>query len=102
MDVDKVLEWAGENNLELVENIGLSGYLIGLLEMYWTGIIQSIFKSNAKNLNSPGESASQLKMRPSLKEPGLVGLTDLIIALDRKIFTGKLYSVGRGLVFRKI
>lgn len=102
VDVDKVLEWAKENNLELVENIGLSGYLIGLLEMYWTGIIQSIFKSNAKNLNSPDESASQLKMRPSLKEPALVGLTDLIIALDRKLFMGKLYSVGRELVFRKI
>lgn len=101
VDMEKVEEWAKENDLEVLQNFGLSGYLIGLLEMYWTGIIQSIFKSNAKNLNDGKIDDHKLTMRPSLKAPALVVLTDLIIRIDRILFTGKTYSVGRGMVLRK-
>ncbi|MDG1298025.1 MAG: hypothetical protein P8P48_12850, partial [Saprospiraceae bacterium] len=101
VDMEKVEEWAKENDLEVLQNFGLSGYFIGLLEMYWTGIIQSIFKSNAKNLNDGKIDDHKLTMRPSLKAPALVALTDLIIRIDRILFTGKTYSVGRGMVLRK-
>lgn len=36
--------WARGADLEIVEFRGLSRHLVGLLEMYWTGIAQSIFK----------------------------------------------------------
>lgn len=101
VDVDKVIEWAKENKMDVLQNFGLSGYLIGLLEMYWTGIIQSVFKSNSKNLNDGKIKEGALTMRPSLKEPALVSFTDLLIKIDRVLFTGKKYSVGRGMVLRK-
>ena len=101
VDMDKVEQWASENDMEILQNFGLSGYLIGLLEMYWTGIIQSIFKSNSKNLNDGTIEDHKLTMRPSLKEPALAAITDLIIKIDRILFTGKTYSVGRGMVLRK-
>lgn len=101
VDVDKVIDWARENDMEVLQNFGLSGYLVGLLEMYWTGIIQSIFKSNSKNLNDGKTDDGALTMRPSLKEPALVSFTDVLIKLDRMLFTGKKYSVGRGMVLRK-
>jgi 2-polyprenyl-3-methyl-5-hydroxy-6-metoxy-1,4-benzoquinol methylase len=101
VDMAKVEKWAAENNMEVLQNFGLSGYLVGAFEMYWTGIIQSIFKSNAKNLNDGKIEDHKLTMRPSLKAPGLVVLTDLFIRIDRILFTGKTYSVGRGMVLRK-
>lgn len=101
VDMLKVEEWAAENDMEVLQNFGLSGYLIGLLEMYWTGAIQYIFKSNSKNLNDGKIEDRKLAIRPSRKEPVLSAVTDLIIKLDRILFTGKTYSVGRGMVLRK-
>ncbi|RMG77098.1 MAG: class I SAM-dependent methyltransferase [Bacteroidetes bacterium] len=91
--------WAQRNGLEIVEEHPLSGYLIALLEMYWTGIIQSIFKDNARNL--PDQTARKIALRPSTKAPWLVGLTDAIIAFDRWLFGKAKHSVGKGFVVRK-
>ncbi|MEM1218427.1 MAG: methyltransferase domain-containing protein [Bacteroidota bacterium] len=96
---DQFRGWANKYQLEVVEEHPLSGYLVGLLEVYWTGIIQSIFKENAGNVSSGEERA--FKMRPSTKEPGLAKVTDGILAIDRSLFTFKKYSVGRGFVVRK-
>lgn len=96
---DQFRSWAADNDLEIVQETPLSGYLVGLLEMYWTGIIQSIFKENAGNVSSRQEKA--FKMRPSSTEPSLAKVTDGILAIDRSLFTFKKYSVGRGFVVRK-
>ena len=100
IEMDEMYEWLKESNLELKEEVGLSGYLIGGLEMYWTGIIQSLFKSNAKNVNDK-ETKSKKHLRPSLREPFLARLTDMIIWIDRQLFLGRRFSVGRGLILKK-
>ena len=93
-------QWVRDTGLELVEFRPLSGYLVGLLEMYWTGIVQRIFKKNAQNITA--DTSGALKVRPaSTKEPVLVLITDALLALDRLLFTRGKYSVGKGVVLRK-
>lgn len=85
---------------EILEEKNSSGYLIGLLEVYWTGWIQKLFKANSANLNQ--EDNNKLIIRPDQKAPGLVLVTDFIIWIDRILF-GKLpNSVGKAVVLRKI
>jgi SAM-dependent methyltransferase len=92
--------WAAGAGLEIVEFRGLSRHLVGLLEMYWTGIAQSIFKKNARNATA--DSVGKLKIRPSsVKEPWLAVLTDMLIWLDRTLFFWSNRSVGKGVVLRK-
>jgi ubiquinone/menaquinone biosynthesis C-methylase UbiE len=85
--------------LEIVEEDGWGGYLIGLLEMYWTGIIQSIFKDNSINLNT--EKTKIAKMRPTAKEPFLAKVTDAIIWLDHQFFKSRKHTIGKLFVLRK-
>ncbi len=91
--------WANEYGMEVLEEKNLSGYLIGFLEMYWTGLIQRLFKENAGNIS--GEKEKKVKLRPSAKEPFLVKLTDAIIWLDNLFFKNAKHSVGKGFVVRK-
>jgi len=91
--------WAEEFGLEVLEEKNLSGYFIGLLEMYWTGLIQKVFKENAGNIS--GQQEKKMKLRPSVKEPFLVALTDAVIWLDNALFSRSKYSVGKGFVVRK-
>lgn len=93
-------KWVREAGLELLDFRRLSGYLVGLLEMYWTGIVQRIFKKNAQNLTE--DAAGALKVRPNTtEEPALVFLTDAILAIDRSGFFLGQNSVGKGVVLRK-
>jgi ubiquinone/menaquinone biosynthesis C-methylase UbiE len=93
-------KWVENAGMELLEFHGLSGYLVGLLELYWTGLVQRIFKKNAQNLH--GDTAGALKIRPgSTREPALVFLTDFVLALDRVLFSWGKNSVGKGVVLRK-
>jgi len=93
-------KWTATAGLELIEFTGLSGYLVGLLEMYWTGWVQRVFKKNAQNLRA--DTAGALKIRPgSTREPALVFLTDFILTLDRTFFSWGNRSVGKGVVLRK-
>ncbi len=92
-------QWAAENNLEIVAEKNLSGYLVAASEVYWTGIIQSIFKENAGNIS--GEKEKKMKLRPSTKEPALAALTDAFIKTDYALFKNRKHSVGKGFVVRK-
>ena len=96
VDPEQFKNWAEDLNMEVLDERALSGYAVALSEMYWTGIIQRIFKDNAGNVQEDVDKTG--KMRPSLKEPGLVALTDGFINLDRKLFGRSKYSVGRGFV----
>jgi ubiquinone/menaquinone biosynthesis C-methylase UbiE len=91
-------DWVKANKMKILEEHNLSGYLIALLEMYWTGIIQRIFKSNANNLS---EGDNKAALRPSLKEPALTVVTDGIIKLDHSIFSLASHSVGKGFIIKK-
>lgn len=92
--------WAERAGFEIVLFQGLSRHLVGLLEVYWTGIVQRIFKKNAGNVTTDAEGG--LKIRPaSTGEPWLVFLTDGVLALDRLLFGWTNRSVGKGVVLRK-
>ncbi len=92
-------KWAEQYGMEVLEEKNLSGYLVAFLEMYWTGLIQRLFKENAGNVS--GQAEKKVKLRPSVKEPALTFLTDAIIKLDYLLFGKSKYSVGKGFVVRK-
>lgn len=92
--------WAKEAGFEIVEFRGLSHHLVGLLEVYWTGIAQSIFKKNAGNVNN--DKSGGLTVRPaSTKAPALVFITDFILWLDRTLFGWTGRSCGKGVILKK-
>lgn len=99
VDPDAFKQWAREYGMEVLEERNLSGYLIALLEMYWTGMIQRVFKANAKNVS--GEKTKKVQLRPSTKEPFLVKVTDLLLRIDYLLFKKTKHSVGKGFVVRK-
>jgi hypothetical protein len=97
---DDFKRWAKNAGFEIVEFKGLSHHLVGLLEVYWTGIVQRIFKKNAGNVTSDTEGG--LKVRPSsTKEPFLSIVTDLILTLDTLLFGWSSRSIGKGIVLKK-
>lgn len=100
VDGDLFKKWAGDVGMEVLIEKNLSGYLVALSEMYWTGIIQSIFKENAGNIS--GEEEKKMKLRPSTKEPFLAKFTDAFIKLDYALFKNMKHSVGKGFVVRKV
>lgn len=91
--------WAEANGLEVVKERNLSGYLVGLLEMYWTGIIQRIFKANATNLKTQADKG--ISLRPSLSEPWLAKATDALLSFDHCLFGRARHSVGKGFILQK-
>jgi hypothetical protein len=73
---------------------------VGILEVYWTGIAQSIFKKNARNVHT--DTGTSITFRPaSTKEPALAVVTDFLLWLDRSLFGWTSRSVGKGVVLRK-
>ncbi len=91
--------WSGAHRLRVVKEQNLSGYIVGLLEMYWTGIVQRIFKANATNLQKQPQKG--VALRPSAREPFLTRITDFIIALDHALFRHSKHSVGMGFIIQK-
>jgi 2-polyprenyl-3-methyl-5-hydroxy-6-metoxy-1,4-benzoquinol methylase len=96
---DEFRQWIDNQGFKIISERTLSGYLVGLLEMYWTGIAQSIFKSNAKNLT--GERKGFV-MRPTTETPALVKVTDGIIYLDKLVSGNSKYSQCRGYLLQKL
>jgi SAM-dependent methyltransferase len=94
-------KWASETGFQVIEFQGLSRHLVGILEVYWTGIAQSIFKKNARNVNT--DTGTSMTMRPaSTKEPALAVVTDFLLWIDRTLFGWTSRSVGKGVVLRKM
>ncbi len=92
-------QWLQSNGLTILQEQNLSGYLVGLLEMYWTGWVQRLLKANASNIS--GQEPKKVKLRPTNKAPWLVVFTDILIGLDYFLFKNSKYSVGKGFVIRK-
>lgn len=98
---DRFRREAQKAGLRIREWTPLSGYLSGLLEMYWTGWVQALFKKNNRNLTEQAEG--RFKIRPNDARPhALARITDAIIALDRTLFLGKGNSVGKGVMLERI
>lgn len=99
IDQQQFKDWADQERLSVLIDQNLSGYLVGLLEVYWTGWIQSLLKANAKNL--PDAQEKKITLRPTTKAPAFVKLTDGILWVDQQLFGGLKHSVGKGFVLRK-
>lgn len=99
IDPARFEQWADHYGFEVLESVNLSGHLVALAEMYWTGIVQRLFKANARNVSTADKRSGAL--RPTTKEPFLVPLTDAFIALDRWLFGSARHSVGKGYVLRR-
>ncbi|MBK8699311.1 MAG: class I SAM-dependent methyltransferase [Saprospiraceae bacterium] len=82
------------------EDMPLGGHLVGLLEMYWTGWVQALIKSNKGNLAESRDGVLTIKPG-SGRVPWMSIITDFILSLDRNLFTVKRYSIGRGIVLMK-
>ncbi|MFN7116137.1 MAG: class I SAM-dependent methyltransferase [Saprospiraceae bacterium] len=92
-------QWLQQNGLTILGEENLSGYLVGLLELYWTGWIQKAFKANSRNVSDQAEKPLQL--RPTNKAPIFTFLTDAIIGTDRALFSNARHSVGKGFIIQK-
>jgi ubiquinone/menaquinone biosynthesis C-methylase UbiE len=99
IDPKEYQEKVKELGFKIENRMNLSGYLIGQLEMYWTGLAQRIFKSNKGNLDNASKGIFAL--RPDRKEPKAVFLTDAIINVDRTLFSKSGYSHGQGFILTK-
>lgn len=93
-------DWCSKNGLEIIEETGLSGYLVGLTEMYWTGVLQAVFKKNASN-QSKVSTGKSMSYRPAFGDPKAGMMTDFLLWLDRTFFMGKKRSILRAYVLRK-
>jgi hypothetical protein len=68
--------------------------------VYWTGIVQSIFKKNSRNVTT--DATGGVKIRPATTgEPWLVFVTDFLLWLDQVLFGWTNRSIGKGVVMRK-
>ncbi len=92
-------EWITDFGFEIVEERNMGGYLIGLLEVYWTGWIQQLFKANSANVNA--DKKQVMTLRPTTNEPGLVKITDILLAIDHFLFGKSNNSIGKAFVLKK-
>jgi 2-polyprenyl-3-methyl-5-hydroxy-6-metoxy-1,4-benzoquinol methylase len=100
IDNELFRNWCEESQLEIIKDVSLSGYLVGLLEMYWTGVLQAIFKKNAKNLSTV-TSETSIAYRPSYGDPTLGLLTSFVLWIDKTFFLRHDKTVLKGFVLRK-
>ena len=90
--------WCQKAGLVVEQSQKISGWLIALIEMYWTGWIQKIFKANSANKSNQNEKWA---VRSDAKTPVLVLLTDLLIGIDAALNVISKRSIGMGLIIRK-
>lgn len=91
-------QWIAERKLEVRKRRPLSRHLVGFLEMYWTGIVQQLFKSNTGNSSESTDSG--LRIRPSNRDPLLGKLVDVLLFIDEGLFSWAKRSVGMGYVLQ--
>jgi ubiquinone/menaquinone biosynthesis C-methylase UbiE len=93
-------KWISEVGFVQLKGRGLSGYLVGLLEMYWTGWLQRLIKFNASNDHSIKNKQSAYI--PQSSQPSkLTCVTDGILKIDQSLFSRSKYSIGLGVVLYK-
>lgn len=99
LDPEKFKKWTVASGLQVVREKNLSGYLAALVEMYWTGWVQRIFKANAKN--STVNESNNRTLRPGSNIPVLSICTRWFCKLDYWLFKNSKYAVGKGFVLVK-
>ena len=92
-------QWITDLGFEIIEERNMGGYLIGSLEVYWTGWIQKLLKANSANINTGNTQG--MTIRPSTKEPWLVKITDILLSIDHLLFGKMKNSIGKAFVLKK-
>ncbi len=89
-----------QRGFEITADETLSGPVVGLIECYVPGLLQSRLKHNAANVDDqdPGQSTPR-RLRPDRSVPKFVWAVDVLNAVDQRL-TGR-YSVGVGQCYRK-
>ena len=90
--------WMRDHGFVVKRLVRLSRHLAGLLECYLPGLLQRALKANAGNTQGrPG----RFVLRPSLREPAAVVLTDAVVRLDESILPRTRSSIGLGYVVQR-
>ncbi len=100
IDPAELAQWAAKQGFVLVEQQRMSHHLVGLLEMYHTGLWQRLLKRNAHNSTATRSSSLGLKIRTN-RVPRLAALTAAILRVDHTLGRWSTASVGVGMVLRK-
>jgi len=88
-------------NFHIIETTNLSYYLAGLIELYWVGLAQYIFKFNSENLLQ-NKRFQIFSIRPNSIKMEKKLFTDFIITLDDFLFTkNSKKSIGLGYLLKK-
>lgn len=95
---DEFAAWAAAAGLHVAHREYLTGPLAAMVELYWPGCLQRLFKANAANANAAKRGPV---LRPDAQEPALARLTDAWIALDRLVCRRSRSSVGVGCVLER-
>jgi SAM-dependent methyltransferase len=91
--------WLEDHGFEVKRLVRLSRHLAGLLECYLPGLLQRVLKANSGNAEKP--RPGRFVLRPSLREPGAVALTDALVRLDERILPRTRSSIGLGYVVQR-
>jgi len=81
-----------KHKLNVIAKQYLSRYLVGLLELYWLGLVQRVLKANAANRRK--KARRMLSIRPDSGEPAAVFMTDFVVKLDETLFRNSRSSIG--------
>jgi 2-polyprenyl-3-methyl-5-hydroxy-6-metoxy-1,4-benzoquinol methylase len=99
---EEIERWFGQVGLEVLDRRRLSKALASVVELYWPGALQRVFKANAANVGQPATKSSFLpKLRPKTNPPPGIAITDALIDLDDRLFKNARRSVGLGYVVEK-
>ena len=100
IDLHEFQNWTSEIGFVETKQKRLSRYLVGILEMYWTGWLQKGIKSNASNDTSWRHK--NITYVPKNNRPSKLTLvTDAILSMDESIFSFSKTSIGLGVVLYK-
>lgn len=91
--------WLDDHGFEVLRLVYLSRHLAALLECYLPGLLQRVLKANA--LNGAERRPGRFVLRPSLREPGAVAITDALVHLDERFLPRTRSSIGLGYVVRR-
>jgi ubiquinone/menaquinone biosynthesis C-methylase UbiE len=101
----ELIEWAQVAGLHLIDRAHLTKPLAAAVEAYWPGLLQRLVKANARNQGGlPAVRAHKSllpSVRPSREHPPFLTLTDVIIAVDERIFASTQAAVSLGFLFEK-
>jgi SAM-dependent methyltransferase len=85
IDDDEIRGWFGEEKMTVLDCFYVSKHLVGLLEMYWMGLLRSLIRFHTRTAGV---------------EPSLVGITDAVIKADDVLFRSSRRSVGVAYLLR--